>query len=229
MTAPIAWNHEPEPDSKTPKLKLLRCPAGSLPPFVILSHTQVGGDMHYYGGRSIPCEGNPCPYCQAHSKHVWKGYLAVWDAKHRTTGIIEFTKPCLETVRTYKAAHGTLRTHSIEIHRTGRKINGTLSVILSPTTWADTDIPPDPDVVGVLTKMWNQRPETIIKPQAPTTEIITEVETRPTTPPKLNNRFTTEGSPVSKIYTASETTKAALKTNRENNHHKRNGNGAPHQ
>jgi hypothetical protein len=228
MTAPIQWNHDPEPESKSPKLKLLRCPQGSLPPFVILSPSQFGGDSHYYGGRTIPCEGRECPYCAVHSKRIWKGYLAVWDAKHRTTGIIEFTKPCLETIRTYKAAHGTLRTHSIELHRAGKKINGSLSVILAPTAWADADIPPPPDVIAILTRMWNQRPETILKPQPPNTEIVMEPpqDTAPTIP--LTNRFTTEGNPTTKIYETTPEQRIMLATHRAlaETHAKKNG--APH-
>ena len=228
MSERIQWNHDPEPESKTPKLKLLRCPQGSLPPFVILSPAQFGGDSHYYGGRTIPCEGRDCPYCAVHSKRIWKGYLAVWDAKHRTTGIIEFTKPCLETIRTYKAAHGTLRTHAIELHRAGKKINGTLSVILTPTAWADADIPPPPDVVGILTRMWNQRPETIMKPQAPATEIVMETPEDIAATLPLTDRFTTEGSATSPIYTASPETLEALRRNRTTKAAK-NGNGATHQ
>lgn len=228
MTTPIQWDHEPAPESKTPKLKLLRCPTGSLPPFVILSPTQCGGPLHYYGGRSIPCEGPACPYCAVHSKTVWKGYLAVWDAKHRTTGIIEFTKPCLETIRSYKQAHGTLRTHSIELHRAGRKTNGPLSVVLAPTAWADSDLPPPPDVIAILTQMWNQRPETILAPQPPKTEIKMEPPHDDTTPLTKPDRFKTEGNTKTKIYDAKPETLAALKRNREAAAAKNNGNGAPH-
>lgn len=229
MANPIHWNHDPAPESKIPKLKLLRCPQGSLPPFVILSPAQFGGDLHYYGGRSIACEGPSCPYCAVHSKRIWKGYLAVWDAKHRTTGILEFTKPCLETIRTYKEAHGTLRTHAIELHRSGRKINGSLSCILTPTTWATGDLPDPPDVIAVLTKMWNQRPDTILAPQPPRTEIATELPEPANATLPINERFTTEGNPVSKIYEASKQTKAALTHNRLAKLTKANGNGAPHQ
>lgn len=229
MPTQIHWNHDPEPDSKTPKLKLLRCPQGSLPPFVILSPSQFGGDLHYYGGRSIACEGPSCPYCAVHSKRIWKGYLAVWDAKHRTTGILEFTKPCLETIRAYKAAHGTLRTHAIELHRAGRKINGPLSCVLSPTTWANADLPEPPDVVACLTKMWNQRPETILAPQPPKTEITTEPPNDLDNTVPINSRFTTEGHGVERAYEASQQTLQALQRNRDAAAAKKNGNGAPHQ
>jgi hypothetical protein len=215
MTTPIAWNHDPEPESKTPKLKLLRCPQGSLPPFVILSDRQFGGDMHFYGGRSIPCEGKECPYCAVHSKTVWKGYLAVWEPKTRGTGILEFTKPCLETIRTYRAAHGTLRTHSIQLNRAGRKINGALSAVLSPTTWAHADLPEPPDVIAILTKMWNQRPETIMKPQPPKTETTMETEDESNRTVPINPRFTTEGSPKTKIYETTPEQREMLRKNRD--------------
>lgn len=190
MPSETKWTDDPEPTSSQPKLPIARCGVGAMTPFIVLSDRHIGGDLHYYSRRSIPCQLHDCPYCAAHSRSVWKGYLHCWDAKHRECGMLEFTLPCLQNVNSYLTAHGTLRTAVVQLTRKGSKINGPLTIQLTPSTWATNEIPPTVNLRPILEHMWDAKPETKATPQRPQNLIAPENAAETNRPLPVPSRFT---------------------------------------
>ncbi len=121
---------------------------------VILSQHLVGIMLHYWKGRSKPCEGNECEACQAGQKPRWKGYFQVHNADNQTVYIVEITERVWHEFNEEDRKNGTLRGARIELQRTNRKANGPLAARFLAGRTAESELGKEVAIVPILERMW---------------------------------------------------------------------------
>jgi hypothetical protein len=154
------WDAEPTLVTPGTRTQLLRCGVGPLPPMIAITDDLQGRNMHFWKGRSFPHLKTKCPACDSQNIAVWKGYLGVWIPTSRLTAILEFTAPCLDAIKAYRAAHGTLRTATISLTRAGKRPNGALSMTVTTSQWGSDQLPEPPDLKAQLLKIWDGHNQT---------------------------------------------------------------------
>lgn len=226
MSLPVEWNDTPEEIAPGSKLEILRCGIGSMVPLIVLSDWIAGGEMHYWGGRSFPHTKNGCPACDAKNPSVWKGYLAAWNPKHRSTGILEFTAPCRDCLVQYKLAHGTLRGGVITLKRKGVKPNGALTATITTGPYGLDQLPDAPDIKAHLERIWLAKRSSSDIPYDTGRLVVEDPMTNDELRKRHPDRFSTPGHTTSPVYEATEEQLEMLRRNKAANATaKANGNG----
>lgn len=215
MTPEIEWNDNPHTQTQPHSADLRRCPPGGLPPAIILMDWITGNELHWWNGRSFPHLKTECPACAAKRAKVWKGYVACLDPKTRKIFILELTPNCTEPLSAYKLTFGSLRGATIKLDRPATKINGRVTATVTPTHLGGLELPQPPDVRKILQHMWqtDHRPADD-QPQVPR-PIVESPMSNEELERRNPERFRTDGNSGTKVYQATEATKAALQRNRE--------------
>ena len=223
MSDQIEWTDAPTAASKLPACELRRCPPGGLKPQIILSDWITGNELHWFNGRSFPHLKNDCPACAAKRAKVWKGYLAALDPAKRTVYLLEITPNCVDAATAYKQSYGSLRGSALTLNRSATKANGRVTASFVPANLAGLDLPQPPDVRGTLERMWQtDHRKADSKPEDP--RIVLDGPKDNEANERVNrSRFTTEGSPTSKVYETTAEQRRMLAANARTN-----GNGKHH-
>lgn len=151
-----AFSRRPSEARPARRWDIVRVKAGKAIMGVMLGHDVVGAYTHWWGGRTVPCNGPDCSPCSKNVELRWHGYLPLYSLKTRDTSIVEFTEACVEVIDRWFSEHRTLRGCVIEIHRPGAKANGELRAKVYDGPLAKAVLPESPQVEEILMRMWGQ-------------------------------------------------------------------------
>lgn len=151
----IEFTNTPPPDPRGRSLDLVRTPTRRALVAFVTSADIIGCPTHFYGGRTVPCEGADC---EPHRKGIpwrWHGYLGCFDNTLNRPFIFEFTARVAEVFVEYREAHGTIRGCIFRAQRVNDAPNA--KVILATKTYdpAKITLPKEPDVIQALAIIWN--------------------------------------------------------------------------
>jgi hypothetical protein len=180
-----SWSPRPDRDPLTLHLDLLRARPGKTFSGIVLSNDIEGAYTHYWRGRTVKCDGQPCEACLASRQPRWYGYVAIWLPTSNAKALLELTPTCVPQIDEYFKLHGTLRGSLISLTRQNNKINSRVIAKIQEANYTTTAIPQDPPVRQLLERMWEVTPKNSI--EAPE-RADASVETR-RVGPKPNGRF----------------------------------------
>jgi len=150
----ITWTDRPSREDGQGNYRLLRVGRSGTVRGIIISHNLVGTGLHYWKGKSTPCNQSTCEACKEGHTARWYGYIALWSAKTDSIGICEITDGCADDVDRYRARHSTIRGAELLLTRQGQRPNGRILANLTPGSIADERLPSAPDVIKILMKIW---------------------------------------------------------------------------
>jgi hypothetical protein len=155
LELPAGFTRRADPSTRSTTMSLHRVRPGRPLGGIVLSHDMIVRLVHYWGKRTIACDGLPhCPACKANQTAQPKGYIAVKDLKNPLITILEI--PCLATwaVSDYFDLHRTLRGHVIKLERVGKATNSSVHVSWLPDKFDGDSLPKCPNIIASLCKMW---------------------------------------------------------------------------
>lgn len=149
---------EAPPDEMGPVgLAVKRAPSIGADIWTILSEQLLGCGTHYYRRRTQPCVGSDCPICAEGQSRRWYGWLIGYDPGKRIKVLVEVPPGVAIALRTYRGHVGNLRGHVIRLSRRNRKENGPVVGEFAAGKFASELLPPCPDIVPLLMRMWQIR------------------------------------------------------------------------
>lgn len=115
----------------------------------------VGCPVHWYKGRTKPCELEDCKACEQNVPWRWKGYLGLHVKKDNRHVLFEFPAQVGEKLGDYLKTHRSLRNLLIGVKRIPEKSNGKVSL-----RWKETDdkilaLHEEPNLLGILAALWD--------------------------------------------------------------------------
>ena len=149
------FSARPPQDSKGYGLPIMRTPANGKLLLMITSEDLIGCPTHWFGGRTVPCEGETCVACAAGYPWRWHGYMAGLLAQGRRAVLAEFTAQACEQIIAYRDAQGTLRGGQLTAQRHRNRHNGRVLLNITPGDLEVMHLPPAPDVLAALSLIWN--------------------------------------------------------------------------
>lgn len=162
------WQNDPPTASDFRSYQIVRTPSTGRSRLTILSTHPVGVMLHYWKGRSTPCNRNNCEPCKAGHRPRWKGYLYVMTEATRRILIFEYPERPHPDVQAELAKRHTLRGCMIAVNRAGKRANSPVVITFEGTT-PHPDLLPEPDgLCETLERMWEirQQPLEFLKDQA---------------------------------------------------------------
>jgi len=150
---PIFTNAPPQ-DDRAYSLPLARTPANGKLIGIITTHDLIGCATHWYGGRTIPCEGETCKACLEGVPWRWHSYIAAMLKGTRHHVLLEFTAQASEKLIEYRDAHKTLRGCGITAKRLRNRANGRVMLTCTQTDLESIHLPPEPNVTKALSLIW---------------------------------------------------------------------------
>jgi hypothetical protein len=161
------WEFQPVAPVLRPYVPLFRpATAGRDVEAVILSSAVLGVWTHWTDGQSVPCvtaiedsTGKvvvPCPACLVGLRRIWKGYLAVQEARRGRIGVLEVTTGMVQAATVLARPGQNLRGWRIRATRQGSRRNGRCWAEVTPCVDpAAVELPPDFAVLPVLQRIWS--------------------------------------------------------------------------
>lgn len=148
------WTNRPTADAVPPSFRITRTPATGYMRATVLSDTLIGCKLHYFHGRSKPCNGEQCEACKAGQLPRWKGYVFIFSEQSKSIGIFEFTERAFLAFDCYYTEHGTLRGADMRSTRIGKKANSPIEVTFMEGNRDRKGLPAPDDLEGTLMRMW---------------------------------------------------------------------------
>lgn len=111
-------------------------------------------EMHFFGGRSIPCEGLDCQACKSNSPKRGQVYVSVWEANSHDHFLLELTCKAAVPIEDYYRQHGTLRGCEMKCWRPKRVKNGRVEVVTKYRDLEGIRLPKSPNVPKALCVIW---------------------------------------------------------------------------
>lgn len=152
---PPSWSSNIPLDPRGRAFPLKRTPTNGALVGAITCENLIGTYTHFYGGRTMPHEGDDCDACAKGMHYRWHGYISAVQAKTHLGFIFEFTAQAGDAFQQYRAAHGTLRGCRFEARRLHSKPNGRVLILCSPLDQQAMNLPAAPDVVAAMEIIWN--------------------------------------------------------------------------
>lgn len=138
-------------------LPVKRAPTKGADVYTILSEQLVGCWTHFYRRRTQPCVGEACSICAEQSPRRWYGWLIGFDVARREKSLVEVPPGVALALRAYREQVGNLRGHCMQLSRRNSKENGPVVGRFIPGKFASELLPPCPDIVPLLMRMWHIR------------------------------------------------------------------------
>lgn len=148
------WTTNPEGAGQKTNYRILRCPTGRPITGVVLDDEFVGTNLHYWKGRSKPCEGATCEACEAGHRPRWKGYVHLYSPQTKTIVIFEFTERVVHEFRAFQTRFGSLRGACITARRLNSKVNGPLLLEFAEGRQDGALLPQVTDLREILCRIW---------------------------------------------------------------------------
>lgn len=149
------YTNEPPNDPRGHSLQLMRCPTGRPVTAIVTSVDLVGTPTHFWHGRTIPCEVDQCEPCEAGMPWRWHGYLAALQPTEHFHFLFEFTARSSRAFLEYKNSYGSLRGCLFQAKRVNMAPNARVIIQTRPADLAKIKLPDPPDLVKVLSMIWN--------------------------------------------------------------------------
>lgn len=191
MSGDIAWTRFRSADQQKHGFELLRCGPTTLGPFAVLSKEPLAVEVHFWQGKSMPHLTVNCPACAAKRPRRLRGYLAVWNEKHRTQYCLELTDGCIPRIQEHLDNFGTLRGAWIRLTRPSGKANGKLFVHIERSSLSDALMPQPMNLRDYLIRIWQIDPSVKLQQEMPLDSEPTSDDGRPASEWK-NTRLLTE-------------------------------------
>lgn len=153
----IDWNDQPDRNPSLPSYSILRTPPKGKMSGIIISDAVCGTRLHYWKGRSVPCNAADCDACENGQAPRWKGYLLLKSTQTDKIVIFEFTERGWDPLDEARRKWGTLRGLVLTATRTGGKTNSPLLLMLSDHREDPTGLPAEKDLKTILGRIWEQR------------------------------------------------------------------------
>lgn len=150
------WTTRPTTRSAIAPIPILRILPGKPVTAIVTSHDAEGAELHYWKGRSTPCNFPDCAACDAHHAPRWYGYLAIWNPTNNQRALVELTAACAAALDAWVDVHGTTRGAQLTLSRANKKPNSRLALTLTPSNYTNHKIPEPPNVRHQLEKMWER-------------------------------------------------------------------------
>jgi hypothetical protein len=157
------WSNQVPARDKSHGFDLVRTPADGTFQAIVTSEDLIGCFTHYWGGRTVPCEGDPCPACEKLQSSRWHGYLSCFNPRTREHVLFEFTQKAAFALAEYRDAHGTLRGCHFQAFRPKRRKNSRVVIECKPADLTKITLPKPPDLVRAMSTIW-QLPATAFAP-----------------------------------------------------------------
>jgi hypothetical protein len=151
----IVLTTEPTREIFVKRYELMRVEAGGTISGICLSENINGTEIHWWGGRSTPCQGEGCEACNANNPWRWKGYLFVLAERTSTVAIVEVTAQVLSCRDEYRSRYGSLRGAQLIISRRNKKDNGPLKMAARPSGRDPKTLPECPQLNVQLSRIWD--------------------------------------------------------------------------
>jgi hypothetical protein len=133
---------------------LKRTPATQPLDGIITCDDLVVTQTHYWGGRTIPCEGETCKACLAIVPARWHVYVTAMNPKTREHFIFECTLQAGEAFAEHSKAHGTLRGCFFRSSRPKMTPNGKVVIATKAADLTKISLPHAPDLKRALCTIW---------------------------------------------------------------------------
>lgn len=149
------WSNEIPDASRSPSFPLKRTPSGRGIVAIVTSDDLIGCDTHWWGGHTVPCEGENC---EAHKNGIpfrWHGYLSAVDATTHLHFLFEMTAQAAEAFKDYRRAHGTLRGCIFEAKRLRSNANSRVCIRCKPADLREQHLPEAPNIRKCMAVIWN--------------------------------------------------------------------------
>jgi len=147
-------NELPE-DPRGQSLELMRCPPTRAIEGIITSVDFLGCNTHFYHGRTLPCDDSDCPACLEGLPWYWHSYISLFSIQTHRQVLFESTAKATEPLKLYRQAHGTLRGCLMFAKRANSSPNSHVIIQTKPADLADLNLPPEPNILKVLSIIWN--------------------------------------------------------------------------
>ena len=121
----------------------------------------IGCYTHFWGGRTVPCEGEDCEACRAQSPSRWHCYLSALESSTRDHFLFECTAKAAQPLVEWREAYGTLLGCFITAHRPKRRRNARVEIICKPIDLTKITLPKAPDLILAMSVIW-QLPATAL-------------------------------------------------------------------
>ena len=149
------WTREPPAHKDLATLPILRAPPRGVLVGQLTSYEMVGCPIHWWRGRSLPCEDHKCPACQNKVPFRWKGYLGFWQPAQSQHSLLEIPAAAADTVADFRLQNPTLRHAIVELKRVPEKANGRVLLRIKPGPTDAKMFPQPPDTERLLAKIWD--------------------------------------------------------------------------
>jgi len=142
-----------QPDGQS--LPIRRTPTAGTITATVTSRHLLGTSTHFWGGRTVPCTHDPCDACAAGAPYRWHAYLAAYDFGKQLHFLFELTASGAESFVKYAAEHETLRGCTFRAARAGKRQNSRVLIETSVFGGQPSSLPHEPDLVQILSRLWN--------------------------------------------------------------------------
>lgn len=151
------WQDSPTPKNSIPNYQIYRTPSNQRFRAICISEGHVGAKLHFYKGRTSPCNGAACEPCQQGHAARWKGYLLCKQPDNPKVVIFEFTERGYQATIDKFHKHGSLRGCVFLAQRLNRKPNGPLLLEWEDNRFDESQLPYPADLRAMLARMWEVR------------------------------------------------------------------------
>lgn len=142
------------PMSKLKGWDLKRTPPATALTGIITCHELVATPTHYWGGRTVPCEGETCKACLALVPNRWHIYVSAYSNKTKEHFLFECTAQAGEAFDSYFHANGTLRGCAFGATRPKGGKNAKVFIETKPVDLSKQHLPEAPDLIRALCTIW---------------------------------------------------------------------------
>ena len=133
---------------------LRRTPADKPIKGLITSEDLIGCFTHWWGGRTVPCEGDGCEACKNNAPSRWHCYLTLHEDKTHDHFIFECTGKAALPLIEWRDTHHTLRGTLLIASRPKRRRNARVEIILKPYDLTGVMLPTPPDLKKAMAVIW---------------------------------------------------------------------------
>ncbi len=148
------YSHDIPANPNGPALPVRRTPTSSALQAIVTSENLIGCHTHYYGGRTVPCEGPNCPAHQEGLPFRWHAYLSAIETKTNLHFLFECTAQAAEAFIQYRDAYHTLRGCYFQAKRWKPRPNSRVIIQTKPCKLDEVILPSPPDLIKVLAILW---------------------------------------------------------------------------
>lgn len=155
----ITWSTDAPRRPELPHVPLERLkPSGTIRG-AITSQEPLSTHLHFLGGRTLPCTGDPCPGCELQRRRIIEHYISLLVDTPRRHIILAITPGAALNLYDQAPDPHKLRGTIISATRAGKKMNGRVNIHVEEHTVPDSKLPPTPDVIRHLHQIWGITPE----------------------------------------------------------------------